>query len=67
MRASFEISADAIAAWSATKPAEHDLPKLVRRLATASIRSGIVRFRADAGVRLGGFDGVVNASEPAFF
>ena len=62
-----EISADEIAGWSATKPAEHVLPKLVRRLVAASVQRGLVQFRADAGVRLPGFDGIVNASEPGFF
>ena len=59
MAQSWDISGDDIVQWAATLDAAADLPDLVRRLllATESLRH--LEMRADGGVRLAGWDGVV--------
>ena len=57
----WEVSADDIVNWASSVSAAATLPKLVRRLlfATAPLRTLVMR--ADAGVRLAGWDGVVES------
>ena len=59
----WRISADDLdPAWASRADAPAELPKLVRRLLWASVPLASLTMRADAGVRLGGWDGVVVAS-----
>lgn len=63
----WEVSADDIDAWARTAAAAVTLPKLVRRLlfATAPLRSLVMR--ADAGIHLSGWDGVVESTRDTTF
>lgn len=63
----WEISADEIASWASSTSAPSILPKLVRRLlfATTVVRS--LAMRADAGVLLPGWDGIVETDEGSAF
>lgn len=48
--------------WAGTRDAQHDLPKLVRRLVHATAKNPkTITFRSEAGVQLGGWDGIVVA------
>lgn len=57
----WEVSADDIVAWASSAAAAATFPKLIRRLlfATTPLRS--LAMRADAGIRLAGWDGVVES------
>ncbi len=63
----WEVSADDIVAWASSASAAATLPKLVRRLlfATAPLRSLVMR--ADSGIRLAGWDGVVESTRDTEF
>lgn len=57
-----------LAAWSNRRDAQSSLPQLLRRLITATVDNlGHVSFRADEGVHLGGWDGVVRSASPNAF
>ena len=64
MRSQLLVSATDLDAWAAQRIAEAQLPRLVRRLVHATGR-GVRRleFRADEGVQIGGWDGIVIADE----
>jgi hypothetical protein len=64
MRSQLLVSATDLDAWAARRIAEAQLPRLVRRLVHATGR-GVRRlsFRADEGVQIGGWDGIVIADE----
>lgn len=59
----WEISGDDIAKWADRYDAPAVLPKLVRRLLAATTPLDGLEMRADAGVRFGGWDGVVRARD----
>lgn len=58
------VDATDIAQWANRRDAQELLPKLVRRLTLATLQESVqsIGFRADEGVQLGGWDGVVQAS-----
>lgn len=57
-----------IARWADRRSAQGTLPRLVRRLVFATAASPLeVRFAADEGVQLAGWDGIVVATESAPF
>lgn len=57
----WEVSADDIVMWASSAAAAATFPKLIRRLlfATTPLRS--IAMRADAGIRLAGWDGIVES------
>jgi hypothetical protein len=59
----WEITGDDIAAWASRYDAAAVLPRLVRRLLAATTPLDGLEMRADAGVRLGGWDGLVRARD----
>lgn len=60
----WDITGDDVVEWAARVEAPTRLPELIRRLllATATIHS--IEMRADGGVRLDGWDGIVSCGEP---
>lgn len=64
MRSQLLVSATDLDSWAAQRIAEAQLPRLVRRLVHAT-GGGVRRleFRADEGVQIGGWDGIVIAEE----
>jgi hypothetical protein len=63
----WDVSADDIVAWASSAIAAVTLPKLVRRLlfATAPLRS--ITMRADGGIRLPGWDGIIESTRDTAF
>lgn len=61
MNKPWEISADDIELWARRMEAASVLPKLIRRLLLATVPLDGLQMRADAGVRYGGWDGLVRA------
>jgi AAA domain, putative AbiEii toxin, Type IV TA system len=63
----WEITAQDIETWAERVDATALLPKLVRRLLLATQSVDAIDIRADAGTRLGGWDGVVRTREEGLF
>lgn len=64
MNAATLVDATDLDAWADRRNAQHDLPRLVRRLVhSTSQQPGRIQFRAGAGVQHGGWDGLVVARE----
>ncbi len=63
----WEISSDDIAEWSERNAAAGKLPELVRRLLHATVPLQALEMRADGGVRLRGWDGLVVARTERLF
>ncbi len=61
MNKPWEISADDIELWARRMEAASVLPKLIRRLLLATVPLDGLQMRADAGIRYGGWDGLVRA------
>lgn len=62
MRANTLVDATDLDRWADRREAQHDLPRLVRRLVYATAPPPRrIQFRAGAGVQLGGWDGLVVA------
>lgn len=57
----WDISSDDLVAWADQAAANHLLPRLVRRLLSASTELRALHMAADGGVRMEGWDGVVEA------
>ncbi len=63
----WDVSADEIAQWASTTSAAATLPKLIRRLLHATVPVRSLTMRADAGIGLPGWDGIVEASTTSPF
>lgn len=61
------VTSDDLTTWAATPEAAAKLPVLVRRLLGATQRLSHLEMRADGGVRLPGYDGVVIADSATAF
>lgn len=67
MRRPWEVSAEDIVHWAARYDTPAVLPTLVRRLLFATTPLDALEMRADAGVRLPGWDGIVAARDGSAF
>lgn len=63
----WEITGDDLEAWARRVDAPALLPKLIRRLLAATTSLDDLEMRADAGTRLGGWDGLVRARDGSRF
>ena len=61
------VNADDLEHWSDRYDAAAKLPLLVRRLVLAARGVTNVSFRTEAGVRLGGWDGFCEGTEPNLY
>lgn len=67
MGKAWEITAEDIGRWADRFEAAADLPRLVRRLLAATAPNALVEMPGGASTRLGGWDGLVQASEDSAF
>ena len=62
------LDGTAIEAWASRRDAQHTLPRLVRRLVSATgVRLSTCSFRGGEGVQIPGWDGVVVAGDATMF